>query len=123
MRRRTAGAVESFAVAIGDAVQNGDVLLRFAESESNGGPSATSGGNQARSHGAMVMAYGRNWWSCAEHVLGTLDAGRPEATERRHAGGGARPGRTSTTCATRAVSWNTARFVIAAQRAGASRTT
>ncbi len=76
------GTVESVAVTVGDAVQAGDELLRVDEKPGDAlGPAAeveteaVAGG--IRPELAEVRA----------RVQGTLDAGRPAATERRHAGG------------------------------------
>ncbi len=79
------GVVDSIAVTVGDAVQTGDVLLRmstievesvFAEAEPESEPQLT-GPDEVRPELTELRS----------RVAQTLDAGRPEATERRHAGG------------------------------------
>jgi acetyl-CoA carboxylase carboxyltransferase component len=78
----SAGVIESVRVAVGDAVQSGDVLLSLRASEGT--------------ESAMVVAEERTQTKSgirpelAElriRVGATLDTGRPEATERRHARG------------------------------------
>ena len=80
-----AGTVETFAVAVGDAVQTSDVLVRFAPTDhelkanagatSGDGPSAP--GDEVRPELAELR----------RRVAVTLDTGRTDATERRHARG------------------------------------
>ena len=84
-----AGAVDSFSVAVGDSVQTGDVLLEF-------GPSAVSGdASQVAANAASaadvtpmeIDAVRPELEELRRRTAGTLDAGRTEATERRHARG------------------------------------
>ena len=83
--RRGREVIESVAVAVGDAVQSGDVLVRMDEA-------ATGPGRRHRRRGG-VDRRSRRWRVRPElaelraRVAATLDAGRPAATERRHAGG------------------------------------
>ena len=76
----TPGVIDSVLVAPGDAVQTGDVIVRMTESD--GPPVApieadTEGRGEIRPELTELRA----------RVAATLDAGRPAATERRHAGG------------------------------------
>jgi acetyl-CoA carboxylase carboxyltransferase component len=81
-----AGRVDSVAVSAGDAVQAGDVLVRIDEE-------VVAAGNVAPESGDMVRAESAGGGIRPElaelrtRVAGTLDGGRPAATERRHAGG------------------------------------
>ena len=79
----TPGRIDSVVVAPGDAVQIGDVLLSLIESD---GPSVAERDGDA----GPVPERGGIRPELAElraRVEATRDAGRPEATERRHAGG------------------------------------
>ncbi len=111
-----AGAVDSFSVSVGDAVQSGDVLLRFAPSEVGDGVTgvAADAADVQEDVGDVVrpeLAELRN------RTAGTLDAGRPEATERRHARG-RRTARENVEDLCDPGSFEEyGRFVIAAQRA------
>jgi acetyl-CoA carboxylase carboxyltransferase component len=76
------GVIDSVAVTVGDAVQTGDVILRmtvtadepvFAATE----PESESLSDEVRPELAELRS----------RVAQTQDAGRPEATERRHAAG------------------------------------
>ena len=77
----TPGRIDSVAVAPGDAVQTGDVLLSLTESEgpavAAAEPLDTPQPDEIRPELAELRA----------RVEATRDAGRPEATERRHAAG------------------------------------
>jgi acetyl-CoA carboxylase carboxyltransferase component len=83
------GRVDSFLVSAGDAVQSGDVLLRFAASEGPGdrvsATSTTATGTATAT--SDVEAIRPELAELRRRVTGTLDAGRLEATERRHARG------------------------------------
>ena len=85
-----AGTVQAVAVSASDAVQAGDLLLLIDEDEPGadvpiagdrdadaGTGVATGSGDRVRPELAELRA----------RMDGTLDAGRPAATERRHAGG------------------------------------
>ena len=76
----TPGVIDSILVAPGDAVQTGDVIVRMSEREVDVAPPADVVDAPAagvRPELAELRA----------RVAATLDAGRPAATERRHAGG------------------------------------
>jgi acetyl-CoA carboxylase carboxyltransferase component len=77
-----AGLIDAVLVAPGDAVQTGDVIVQMTESDEDGPPrvdavAAAVGVAGVRPELAELRA----------RVAATLDAGRPAATERRHAGG------------------------------------
>jgi acetyl-CoA carboxylase carboxyltransferase component len=114
-----AGAVESFSVSVGDAVQQGDVLLSFAPSDVD--PiqpvAATTSTGDAASHDEVRPELAE----LRRRAAGTLDAGRPEATERRHTRG-RRTARENIEDLCDPGSFEEyGRFVIAAQRARRSR--
>ena len=77
----TPGRIDSVAVAPGAAVQTGDVLATMTESagpaEAAAVPAAPEAPDGVRPELAELLA----------RVAATTDAGRPAATERRHAGG------------------------------------
>jgi len=79
----TPGVIDSILVAPGDAVQTGDVIVRMTESDVADtdvdivAESPTVAHDEIRPELAELRA----------RVDATLDAGRPAATERRHAGG------------------------------------
>jgi acetyl-CoA carboxylase carboxyltransferase component len=75
----TPGVIDAILVAPGDAVQTGDVLLEMTES---GPPDA-----DAESDVATAADVRPELAELQARVEATLDAGRPAATERRHAGG------------------------------------
>ncbi len=111
-----AGAVDSFSVAVGDAVQTGDVLLRFAPSAGDGAAAAASAESGAADE-PTGDAVRPELAELRRRVAGTLDAGRPEATERRHARG-RRTARENIEDLCDSGSFEEyGRFVIAAQRA------
>ncbi len=77
-----AGTVESVAVSVGDAVQAGDELLRVDETPGDAsGPTVAAEPEAERGMIRPELAEVR------ARAEATLDAGRPAATERRHAGG------------------------------------
>ena len=79
-----AGAVESFSVAVGDSVQNGDPLLRFKVSavDAEALPTRATTGHAASAGADTVRP---ELAELRRRVEGTRDSGRAEATERRHA--------------------------------------
>ena len=77
----SAGVIESVRVAVGDAVQSGDVLLSLRASE--GTESAVVVEERTETKGGIRPELAE----LRTRVGATLDAGRPEATERRHARG------------------------------------
>jgi acetyl-CoA carboxylase carboxyltransferase component len=113
------GWVESFSVAVGDAVQQGDVLLSFTASDvAEVQPAA------ATTAADIATVDGGTRPELAElrrRVAATQDAGRPEATERRH-GRGRRTARENIEDLCDPGSFEEyGRFVIAAQRARRTR--
>jgi acetyl-CoA carboxylase carboxyltransferase component len=78
-----AGTVRAVGVSVADAVLAGDVLLSIDEDDADAPPTPPAG------PGAMdVVADIRpELAELRTRVAGTLDGGRPEATERRHADG------------------------------------
>jgi acetyl-CoA carboxylase carboxyltransferase component len=84
-----AGTVRAVAVSVSDAVQAGDVLLLIDEDEVAEGDAdaAASDGTNAEADGADTDIIRPELAELRARVDGTLDAGRPAATERRHAGG------------------------------------
>jgi acetyl-CoA carboxylase carboxyltransferase component len=114
-----AGSVHSFSVSVGDAVQSGDVLLHFAPSavdeiQTTPTPSAA---DVASDPGALRPELAE----LRQRTAATEDAGRPEATERRHARG-RRTARENIEGLCDPGSFEEyGRFVIAAQRARRSR--
>jgi acetyl-CoA carboxylase carboxyltransferase component len=84
-----AGTVRAVAVSVSDAVQAGDVLLLIDEDEVAEGDAdaAASDGTNAKADGADTDIIRPELAELRTRVDGTLDAGRPAATERRHAGG------------------------------------
>jgi multidrug resistance efflux pump len=101
MEAATAGTVRAVAVSASDAVQAGDVLLLIDEDEVVAGAGVADAVPAVAGMAAKDRA-GRaepEWErepdrtvrpELAElkvRIAGTLDAGRPAATERRHAGG------------------------------------
>lgn len=81
----TAGSVRSFSVSVGDAVQSGDVLLHFApsavEQVETAATAASAEAPAERGETRPELAELRR------RTAATQDAGRPDATERRHAVG------------------------------------
>jgi acetyl-CoA carboxylase carboxyltransferase component len=75
------GTVAAVAVSVGDAVQSGDVLLRMEEDGTPVGRVA------AEEPGGLSDVRRPELEELRARVAATLDAGRPAATERRHAGG------------------------------------
>ncbi len=73
----TPGVIDAILVAPGDTVQTGDVLLEVTE----------SGPPDAESDVATAAGVRPELAELQARVEATLDAGRPAATERRHAGG------------------------------------
>jgi acetyl-CoA carboxylase carboxyltransferase component len=81
----TPGLIDSLEVAPGAAVQTGDVLLRY---EPTGASPATSVPSATSPAAARSKAEVRPELAELRARVGhTLDAGRPDATDRRHAGG------------------------------------
>jgi acetyl-CoA carboxylase carboxyltransferase component len=79
------GAVESFSVSVGDAVQQGDVLLTFAPAPVDDFQTAV---NADLTHASTKQDEIRpELAELRQRAAVTLDAGRPEATERRHVRG------------------------------------
>ncbi len=76
-----AGTVASVVVSVGDTVQAGDVLLRMEED------GTTVGRVAAEEPGGRGGVMRPELEELRTRVAATLDAGRPAATERRHAGG------------------------------------
>jgi acetyl-CoA carboxylase carboxyltransferase component len=78
-----AGTVRAVAVSVADAVQAGHVLLSIDEDDADAPPPPPA------EPGAMdlVAEIRPELAELRARVAGTLDAGRPAATERRHAGG------------------------------------
>ncbi len=93
----TAGVVDSVTVSVGDAVQSGDVLMWLGEDESvavvgSGSRSASAWGSTPRPQDQSdddedTIVVRPELVELRARVAQTLDPGRPEATERRHAGG------------------------------------
>jgi pyruvate/2-oxoglutarate dehydrogenase complex dihydrolipoamide acyltransferase (E2) component len=112
------GVVESFSVSVGDTVQQGEALLLFAPSVSGDDPVATGLVTVDTPIGEPVRP---ELADLRRRTAATLDAGRPEATERRHAKG-RRTARENIEDLCDPGSFEEyGRFVIAAQRARRSR--
>ena len=78
------GTVRDVTVAVGDAVQSGDVLLRIDEDAVG----TRSGSEPDTGHaGADAPVVRPELDELRRRVAATLDEGRPAATERRHTGG------------------------------------
>jgi acetyl-CoA carboxylase carboxyltransferase component len=75
----SSGTVTSVAVTAGHAVQAGDVLVQIED----GAVASPAASPEVRRTGAVRPELAE----LRARVAGTLDAGRPEVTERRHAGG------------------------------------
>ena len=102
VRARAAGLVREVPAAVGTSVPAGAVLVVLAESGTDAdGPAQAE--DVPLDHVRPDLEEVRK-----RHRIG-LDEGRPEVTERRHAAGRGRPGRTSPTWPTRAASPSTAR--------------
>jgi acetyl-CoA carboxylase carboxyltransferase component len=115
----TSGAVESFSVSVGDAVQQGDALLMFTPSEVDEVRPATI--TSSADKAAESSEVRPELLELRRRMAGTLDAGRPEATQRRHARG-RRTARENIEDLCDPGSFEEyGRFVIAAQRARRSR--
>jgi acetyl-CoA carboxylase carboxyltransferase component len=84
-----AGTVRAVGVSAADAVQAGDVLLLIDEDEMADAVAtdeiAATAGAAAANHDAGIVR--PELAELRARTSGTLDAGRPAATERRHAGG------------------------------------
>ncbi len=78
------GVIDSIAVSAGDAVQNGEVILTMTVTDHEPLLSATEPTPESLPLGSGVRP---ELAELRARVAQTLDAGRPEATERRHAGG------------------------------------
>ena len=78
------GVIDSVAVSVGDTVQNGEVILTMRVTEHEPVLSATEPESVSLPRGSEVRP---ELAELRARVAQTLDAGRPEATERRHAGG------------------------------------
>ena len=79
------GTVAEVTVAVGDAVQSGDVLVRIDEDDA--GPSGRAAGAGAGTEAGHDDVVRPELDELRRRVAATLDEGRPAATERRHAGG------------------------------------
>ena len=77
-----AGTVRAVAVSVADAVQAGDVLLSIDQDDADAPPPPAEPGAMD-----LVAEIRPELAELRARVAGTLDAGRPAATERRHAGG------------------------------------
>ena len=110
-----AGFVQSFSVAVGDAVQSGDVLLYFESSALGAFQPAASAdvANEAASTGDLRPELAE----LRRRTAATQDAGRPEATERRHARGRRTARENIEDLCDPGTFEEYGRFVIAAQRA------
>ena len=79
-----AGTVASVDVSVGDAVGSGDVLLVLLDEEGSADATVTTGfAEQPDPEGGVRPELEE----LRARVAATLDEGRPQATERRHAGG------------------------------------
>jgi acetyl-CoA carboxylase carboxyltransferase component len=78
------GVVNSIAVTVGDAIQNGEVILTMSVSEDEPVLSATQPRSESLTNGSDVRP---ELAELRARVAQTLDAGRVETTERRHARG------------------------------------
>lgn len=114
-----AGSVRSFSVAVGDAVQSGDVLLHFEVSAHGDVRTATTrrSADAAREPGDIRPELA----DLRSRTGATRDAGRPEATERRHARGRRTARENIEDLCDAGTFEEYGRFVIAAQRARRSR--
>ena len=85
----TPGRIGSVAVAPGDAVQTGDVLVHLHRDERLGDDAArtSAGGTTGETSDPTGTAIRPELAELRARVDRTLDASRPEATERRHARG------------------------------------
>jgi acetyl-CoA carboxylase carboxyltransferase component len=110
-----AGSVHSFSVAVGDAVQSGDVLLHFEQS--NGEPVATAYIPSAADAASEEGDVRPELVDLRRRAEATLDTGRPEATERRHARGRRTARENIDDLCDPGTFEEYGRFVIAAQRA------
>ncbi|HEY1832716.1 MAG TPA: carboxyl transferase domain-containing protein [Acidimicrobiales bacterium] len=77
------GVIDSVLVAPADAVQAGDVLVSMTEAEEVATPTAATAAVDQTAAGALRPELAE----LEARVAATLDAGRPAATERRHAAG------------------------------------
>jgi acetyl-CoA carboxylase carboxyltransferase component len=80
----TAGTVRAVAVSVSDAVQAGDVLLSIDEDDADAPPPTPPAGPGVVD---VVAEIRPELAELRARIAGTLDAGRPAATDRRHAGG------------------------------------
>jgi pyruvate/2-oxoglutarate dehydrogenase complex dihydrolipoamide acyltransferase (E2) component len=110
----TSGTVESFSVSVGDAVQQGDVLLTFAPSAIEEKAAANTISTAAAATHNEIRP---ELTELRRRVAGTLDDGRPEATERRHARGRRTARENIEDLCDSGTFEEYGRFVIAAQRA------
>jgi acetyl-CoA carboxylase carboxyltransferase component len=78
------GVVDSIAVTAGDAIQNGEIILTMSVAEDESISSTAKPQSKSISRGSDVRP---ELAELRTRVAQTLDAGRPEPTERRHAGG------------------------------------
>ncbi len=110
-----AGSVRSFSVSVGDAVQSGDALLHFAPSAveqvetATTAPSAEAPAERGEIRPELAELRRR--------TAATQDAGRTEATERRHAQGRRTARENIEDLCDPGTFEEYGRFVIAAQRA------
>jgi acetyl-CoA carboxylase carboxyltransferase component len=81
-----AGSVHAFSVAVGDAVQSGDVLLHFTPSAADAVQAMTSA-RSAEDDAATSGDIRPELANLRRRAAATQDAGRKETTERRHARG------------------------------------
>ena len=97
------GVVRGLAVAVGDTVEEGQLLVTLE-------PGAAASADAARSPASRAPQGERADLRAVRerHEIG-LDAARPEAVARAASAGGARRARTSRTCSTRARSSSTGR--------------
>jgi acetyl-CoA carboxylase carboxyltransferase component len=110
-----AGSVHSFSVAVGDAVQSGDVLLQFAPSAVEDAPTgAPPDSTDAASEPDRIRP---ELEDLRHRTAATRDSGRPEATERRHARGRRTARENIEDLCDPGTFEEYGRFVIAAQRA------
>ncbi len=80
-----AGSVHTFSVAVGDAVQSGDVLLHFTPSATDAVQAVTNA--RSAEDAATSGDIRPELTNLRRRAAATQDAGRKEATERRHARG------------------------------------
>jgi acetyl-CoA carboxylase carboxyltransferase component len=113
------GSVHTFSVAVGDAVQKGDVLLHF--SPSAGAENQTPETTVLADVAASTSDIRQELAELRRRTAATQDAGRPEATDRRHARGRRTARENIEDLCDPGTFEEYGRFVIAAQRARRSR--